>query len=88
MANSELLRVQPDIIVNTRSIAYIELTGKGGANYFVGKGEPLHLNPNEAEVLRDYVSGDQVSDTSNAARVRPGPEPVKRVLQSRSKLSR
>jgi hypothetical protein len=26
--NSELLRIQPEIIVNIRNIAYVELTGK------------------------------------------------------------
>jgi hypothetical protein len=66
--NAELLRLQPDIIVNIRNIAYVELTGKGGANvHFVGKVKPLHLNANEAEALREYVSGDQVMDISKAA---------------------
>jgi hypothetical protein len=66
--NSELLRVQPDIIVNTRNIAYIELTGKGGADiHFVGKEKPLHLNATDAEALRDYISGDQISDITRAA---------------------
>ena len=66
--NLELLKIQPDIIVNTRNIAYIELTGKGGADiHFVGKAKPLHLNTNEAEPLREYVTGDQVTDISKAA---------------------
>ena len=61
-------QLQPDIIVNIRNIAYVELTGKGGANvHFVGKVKPLHLNANEAEALREYVSGDQVMDISKAA---------------------
>ena len=51
--NSELLKIQSDIVVNTRNIAYIELTGKGGADiHFVGKVKPLHLNANEAEGVR------------------------------------
>jgi hypothetical protein len=66
--NAELLRLQPDIIVNIRNIAYIELTGKGGADiHFVSKIKPLHLNANEAEALREYVSGDQMMDISKAA---------------------
>jgi hypothetical protein len=66
--NSELLRIQPDIVVNPRNIAFIELTGKGGADiHFVGKVKPLHLNTNEAEGLREYVTGDQVADISKAA---------------------
>jgi hypothetical protein len=63
-----LLRVQPDILVNVENIAYIELTGKGGADiHFVGKAKPLHLNTTEAEGLREYVSGDEVTDISKAA---------------------
>ena len=63
-----LLRVQPDILVNIENIAYIELTGKGGADiHFVGKAKPLHLNTTEAEGLREYVSGDEVTDISKAA---------------------
>lgn len=66
--NSELLKIQSDIVVNTRNIAYIELTGKGGADiHFVGKVKPLHLNANEAEALREYVSGEQITDISEAA---------------------
>ena len=54
--------------MNIRNIAYIELTGKGGADiHFVSKVKPLHLNANEAEALREYVSGDQVMDISKAA---------------------
>ena len=66
--DSELLKIQPDIIVNTRNIAYIQLTGKGGADiHFVGKVKPLHLNTNEAEPLREFVTGDQVTDISKTA---------------------
>jgi hypothetical protein len=64
----KLLRVQPDILVNIDNIAYIELTGKGGADiYFVGMAKPLRLNTTEAEGLRDYISGEQVSDVTKAA---------------------
>jgi hypothetical protein len=64
----QLLRVQPDILVNTDHIAYIELTGKGGADiHFVGKPKPLHLNTTEAEGLRDYLSGEQVTDIISKA---------------------
>jgi hypothetical protein len=65
----QLLRVQPDILVNIDNIAYIELTGRGGVDiHFVGKAKPLHLNTTEAEGLRDYLSGDQqVTDISKAA---------------------
>ena len=64
----QVLRVQPDIFVNIDNIAYIELTGKGGAYiHFVGKVKPLHLNTTEAEGLRDYLSGDQVTDIGTAA---------------------
>jgi hypothetical protein len=64
----QLLRVQPDILINTDNIAYIELTGKGGADiHFVGKAKPLHLNTTEAEGLRDYFSGDQVIEINKAA---------------------
>jgi len=67
-ADSELLRIQPDTIVNTRNIAYIELRGKGGADiHFVGKVKALHLNATEAEALRNYLSGDQVMDIGTAA---------------------
>ena len=66
--NFELFRLQPDIIVNIKNVAYIELTGKGGADvHFVGKVKPLHLNATEAEALRDYLSGDQVMDIGKAA---------------------
>jgi hypothetical protein len=66
--NSELLRIQPDIVVNVRNVAYIELTGKGAADiHFVGKVKALHLNATEAEALRDYISGEQVTDLGNAA---------------------
>jgi len=65
---SELLRVQPDIIVNVSNIAYIELTGKGGADiHFTGSSKPLHLNATEAEALRNYLGGSQVSDVDEAA---------------------
>ena len=64
---SELLRVLPDIIINFRNVAYIELTGKGGMDlHFVGKQRPLHLNATEAESLRDYVSGESVKDVTGA----------------------
>jgi len=64
---SELLKVQADIIINFRNISYIELTGKGGADiHFVGKPEPLHLKATEAESLRDYVSGEGVPDINTA----------------------
>jgi hypothetical protein len=63
-----MLRVQPDILVNIDNIAYIELTREGGADiHLVGKAKPLHLNATEAEGLRDYLSGDQVSDIRKAA---------------------
>jgi hypothetical protein len=63
----QLLRVQPDILVNIDNIAYIELTGKGGADiHFVGKPKPLHLNTTEAEGLRDYLSSEQVTDINKA----------------------
>jgi hypothetical protein len=63
-----LLRIQPDMVINTDNVAYIELTGKGGADiHFVGKIKPLHLNITEAEGLRDYLSGDQVNDIGKAA---------------------
>jgi hypothetical protein len=35
--------------------------------HFVGKAKPLHLNTTEAEGIRDYLSGDQVTDISKAA---------------------
>jgi hypothetical protein len=64
----ELLKVHPDIIVNVANIAYVELTGKGGADiYFAGNAKPLHLNTTEAETLRNYISGVQETDTSEAA---------------------
>ena len=64
----QLLRVLPDILVNIDNVAYIELTGKGGADiHFVGKAKPLHLNLSEAEGLRGYLSGEQVTDISKAA---------------------
>jgi hypothetical protein len=64
----QLVRVQPDILVNIDNIAYIEVTAKGGADiHFVGKPKPLHLNTTEAEGLRDYLSGEQVTDISKAA---------------------
>jgi hypothetical protein len=64
----QLLRVQPDILINIDNIAYIELTGKGGADiHFVGKPKPLHLNTTEAEGFRDYLSTEQMTDTSKAA---------------------
>jgi len=54
--------------VNIRNVAYIELTGKGGADiHFVGKAKALHLNATEAEALRDYISGEQVTDIGKAA---------------------
>jgi len=66
--NSELLRLQPNIFVNAHNVAYIELTGKGGADiHFVGKAKALHLNATEAEALRDYLSGDKVRDIGKAA---------------------
>ena len=68
MRDSELLKLQPDIIVNIKNVAYIELTGKGGADiHFVGKAKPLHLNATEAESLRDYISGDRITDLNKAA---------------------
>ena len=68
MRDSAFVRVQPDIVVNVKNIAYIELTGKGGADiHFVGKTKPLHLNPNEAESLRDYVAGGKSADVNKAA---------------------
>jgi hypothetical protein len=59
-------------VVNIRNVAYIELTGKGGADiHFVGKAKALHLNATlnatEAEALRDYISGEQVRDIGKAA---------------------
>ena len=66
--NPTLLKVQPDIVVNIQNIAYIELTGKGGADiYFTGSAKPLHLDSTEAESLRDYMSGEDVTDLSEAA---------------------
>jgi len=66
--NSGLLKINSDIIVNLANVAYIELTGKGGANiHFVGKTKPVHLNANEAERLRDYVAGEKVIDITEAA---------------------
>ena len=66
--SSTLLRIQPDIIVNMQNIAYIELTGKGGADiHFAGRIKPLHLTPTEAESLRDYISGEDVTDLGKAA---------------------
>ena len=66
--NSELLRLQPNIFVNAHNVAYIELTGKRGADiHFVGKAKALHLNATEAEALRDYLSGDKVRDIGKAA---------------------
>ena len=57
MRDSALVRVQPDIVVNVKNNCYIELTGKESADiHFVGKTKPLHLNPNQAESLRDYVA--------------------------------
>jgi len=65
---SELLKVHPDIIINITNIAYIELTGKGGADiYFTGNTKPLHLNTTESETLRNYISGVQEPGESEAA---------------------
>jgi hypothetical protein len=65
----QLLKIQPDIFVNVNNIAYIELTGKGGADiYFVGEGKPLHLTTTgEAAEFRDYISGEHVRDLTKAA---------------------
>jgi hypothetical protein len=64
---SELLKIQPDIIVNVHNVTYIELTAKGGMDiHFVGKQKPLHLNSKEAESLRNYVSGESVADVTSA----------------------
>jgi hypothetical protein len=66
--NPKLLKVEPDIIVNIDDVAYIELTGKGGMDiHFVGNVKPLHFKPTQAESVRDYVSGDNVTDISTAA---------------------
>jgi hypothetical protein len=67
-SNSALLKIQPDIIVNIDNIAYIELTGKGGVDiHFAGTTKPLRLNATEAESLRDYISGENVTDLGTAA---------------------
>jgi len=48
----QLLKVNPEIIINVGNIAYIEVTGKGGTDiYFIGNPKPLHLNVTEAEAL-------------------------------------
>jgi len=66
--SSGLLKVQPDIVVNIDNVAYIELMGKGGMDvHFVGRVKPLHLNATEAESMRDYISGENVTDISTAA---------------------
>ena len=66
--NRELLKVQQDIVINMTNVAYIELTGKGGADiHFVGRQKPLHLNTNEAEALREFLNGETVTDISRAA---------------------
>jgi hypothetical protein len=66
--NLYLVRIQPDLIVNLSNIAYIELTGKGGADiHFTGRAKPLHLNSTEAEPLRGYISGEGVADLGQAA---------------------
>ena len=66
--NSGLLKINADTIVNLANVAYIELTGKGGANiHFVGKTKTVHLNANEAERLRDYAAGERVIDITEAA---------------------
>jgi tetrahydromethanopterin S-methyltransferase subunit A len=66
--NLGLLKIQPDIILNINNIAYVELTGKGGADvHFIGKAKALHLKAHEAQTLRNYVSGETVTDISEAA---------------------
>ena len=66
----ELLKIQPDIIVNFHNVAYIELTGQGGMDiHFVGKPKPLHLKASEAELLRDYVGGESEPDVGAAKRL-------------------
>jgi len=35
--------------------------------HFAGRVKPLHLNATEAESLRDYISGENVTDISTAA---------------------
>jgi hypothetical protein len=66
--NSGLLRVQPDIIVNINSVAYIEFTGKGGIDiHFVGNVKPLHLNATEAKSLRHYISSADGNELDKAA---------------------
>jgi hypothetical protein len=66
--NLGLLKIEPDIILNVNNIAYIELTGKGGADvHFVGKVKALHLKADEAETLRNYISGATATDVSEAA---------------------
>ena len=63
----QLLKVNPEIIINVGNIAYIEVTGKGGTDiYFIGNPKPLHLNVTEAEAFRNYVSAE-VTDASEAA---------------------
>jgi hypothetical protein len=67
-ANSGLLKINSDTIVNLANVAYIELTAKGGADiHFVGKTKAVHLNANEAERLRDYIAGEKVIDITEAA---------------------
>jgi hypothetical protein len=66
--NSALLKVQPDPVVNIDNVAYIELTGKGGADiHFAGRVKPLHLKATEAESLRDFISSQKVTDIRSAA---------------------
>jgi len=65
---SELLKIQPDMIINVHNVTYIEFTGKGGIDiHFVGKQKPLHLNAKEAESLRDYVSGENIADVTGTS---------------------
>ena len=64
---SSLLKIQPDIVVNVDNIAYIELTGKG-AWTFISSEESKRYNLNATdESLRNYISGEEVTDLSTAA---------------------
>ena len=66
--NPALLQVRPGIIVNLDNVAYIEVTGKGAVDiHFAARVKPLHLKAIEAEPVRRYISGENVTVISTAA---------------------